>query len=550
MNPPHKSLKIKTRKINNQSAVVGVYRHLYFTQTGLGVPLLVPFKPALRSVLNEYAASIHRYGCDMPTTQNSRPFVEYCRALIRRIFVPIREVPTWEEYLACTSYNEKRKNYFTELRERTHEISKKTRRVQAFIKDEGYLEPKNARAILSPSDESKVMLGPLVHAMDKATFASVPNFVKGTDPATWPQMLRDRFGTRPVQCTDFSSFEAHHRNLMCDVVWAWMDHMTSMVEGVKPLRTLMRHMVYSRNVITFPCTTAEIDQRLMSGAMWTSSANGVLNLMIMSYLSLRTIHDCDGAPLAEKWSDFVGYVEGDDGVFATNGPIKEEDIKRLGCKLKIRSCSDIATAGFCSNYFDMTNLSTVRDPVKVLTTFPVLPKDCVKAKRSTVLGMLRAKAMSLKYQCPNAPIAGPLADAVLRITRGHDTRAARNKMDAHAREIFDQARKKKLWLNPAQVQPESRELVERMFGVAAADQMNIEKKFDAWESGALELDLLNHVTPEMLDHALEFVTIEGTGLYVREPNLNLVPLITAGVNGRTTLSMPHPEGGRTVQFHH
>lgn len=537
MNKPSHTLSIKVRKEIFSHSIVGVYRELYFTEPGLGIPTLVPFKPALRSHLNEMAASIHRYGCQMPNIHAGRQFVAYARAVIKKIFTPVQQVCSWDEYIANTSYSAKRREYFTQLRERTDEITASTRRVKAFIKDEGYASAKNARAILSPSDESKVILGPIVHAMDKATF-ELDCFVKGSNPSTWPARLREKFGEDPVYCTDFSSFEAHHRNAMCDVVWAWMDHMTHHLQGFKPHRTLMRAMVYSRNEIDFPCTGAAIDQRLMSGALWTSSSNGVLNLMTMSYLSLRGQHpSLDGAELAAKWCDFNGLVEGDDGICAAVSPIDPEDIKRIGAKLKIEREDSVDVAGFCSNYFDMASLTTVRDPYKVLMNFPVLQKELADAKKSTHLGMLRAKAMSLKYQAPDCPVLGPLADAVLRLTAGHDVRHARARLDQHARGILDAATSDKMRLRtPAQITPTSRMLVEKLFKMDVACQLELEKKFETWAGGPIEISLLHKVHPQQLDHALNFLSPQGVPLLVREPNRNFCPLIHAFESGKTDLA--------------
>lgn len=543
LNRPAPSLSIKTRQTFEKCMVVGVFRYIYPVELDTFKPLLVPFFPSLRSFGNEVAAAVHRFGCEMPAIAASRPFEAYCRAFIVAKLRPVTEVGTWDEWLAESSYDGKRKKYFSELRHSLSTMSRTTRKVQAFIKAEGYLEPKNARGICSPSDESKVLLGPYVKAVDKATFASTEHFVKGTDPRSWPARLWSLFGSGPVSLTDFSSFEAHQRDVMSRVIVFWFKHMLQNVADVKWALKLIRALVLGRNKIDMPYTRVEIDQRLMSGALWTSSSNGLLNLLIMSYLQARseTPH-LDGADLVDG-RVFKGLVEGDDGIAAAFEPVPG-DVERIGARLKMEHHPNFETAGFCSIYCDATTLENVRDPLKTLRGFFLLPKEYEHARRSKCLGMLRAKALSFKYLYANAPVVGPIADYVLSVTRSVDPRDHFKRLEVHQREWAEKAHTMKVWLQPSAVAVSARAVVERAFGMTPDEQMRIEQQFSCATLGPVSLCLAPFATHVDHCHSADFVRPLGEPLWYPEPSMAAREILTSLPTGHTLLR--DPEAGLTV----
>lgn len=375
-------------------------REMYLRNPNSLLPDLAPFFPSLRSVQNEYYASIHRFGCKMPEIDVRCGVKEYAIEFIRNVMSPPTTMKSFDEWITESDYPGSRKRYFCELRSKIDFLKRRHLVVESFIKAEGYEEPKNPRGILSYTDETKVVLGPICQAVDKAMF-SLDYFVKGRDPKTWPGLLLDRLGENCVICTDFSSFEAHHRGLYADVVKFWFRHMTSKIVGSRHLLRLILAMVGTRNKIVFPCSKVEIDERLMSGALWTSSSNGLLNLMIMSFLVLRTkFPDCPARDLWRMREHFRGFVEGDDGICVAEA-IPERLIESLGVRLKFEYHKDFSTAGFCSIYCDRSSLECVRDPKKILRSFFYIPIHLQKSRPGTVLSYLRAKALSYKYLSPN-----------------------------------------------------------------------------------------------------------------------------------------------------
>lgn len=503
--------------------VVGVLREMYIRQPGLGRPLLVPIIPSLRSYENEALAAQHRFACDMPTPTDAMPFLRYAIEFIRTRLTPIDRIPEFEEWLDATNYPGSRKDYFRRLQKDLVVADKSFFRVDAFIKLEGYDEPKNPRAICSPSDESKVYLGPMCHAIDKATFSSVPYFVKGTDPKEWPRRLQELFGANPVTGTDFSSFEAHQRGIFADIICYWFRHMTRKVPGACTRVKVIKQLVKGRRTIKFPCSIAQVDERLMSGAMWTSSSNGLLNLLIMSYLSLHARHpDLDGAELLTKLDDFVGLVEGDDGICRRFDPLPG-DIERLGCRLKMSASESFDKAGFCKIICDPESLDTIRDPIKVLSHFFVLDPKLEKSRPAKIHAMLRAKALSFKYVAGNCPIIGVLADEVLTRTRSVDVSASLQYLESHKRDLVTRAVHAKIWQEPARISQSSRVLVESVFGVTVAEQLRIESEI----RGGLVVDLEAYALDHHYVHSAVFIQPIGTEHHLPERWYRRPPLPVA-----------------------
>jgi hypothetical protein len=434
-------------------------------------------------------------------------FSVYVKCFVRKKIEILKDsdVPDFEEWLEGTPYSGKRKEYFRKLRddfrnERFGDLGK----VESFIKHEGWAKPKCPRAINSYSDLSKTILGPIVKAIDKNLF-KLKYFVKGTNPREWPEMMRELFGDRKVQVTDFTSFEAHHRGIFADLVYYWMAHSIRGMQDAKQIRAVLRQLVLGRNHITYNCTNVEIDQRLMSGAMWTSSANGFLNLMLMSFMTLRTLHpNVASEKLIEKIDDFVGKVEGDDGICLDVG-IKEQMGIDLGCKLKWERKRNFAGAGFCSIFCDYESNAVMKDPKKVLREMFMLDPKYVDLKPTKKMALLRCRALSYAYCFPGSPIVSIIAKHVLRRTRSIDVRPVLGALEARQREFVEEASHKKWEQLFEEITPSARIIVQEEFGICVQEQLRIESAFNG-QRDTVVCDLLAYVSDEMLDHSLSHIT--------------------------------------------
>jgi len=494
INSPDLSLEIKIRKRVVESQRVGFTR-MCVVDLSTGLPLLSPFIPNRRHVANQVVACCHRFGRAMPPIGvGVDDFLVFAKAFIVLYVRRLRrgDVKNFDDWLENCAYSGARKGQLREVRDEVTHLTDKFSHSKSFIKDEGYVEPKNPRPINSYSDESKVLLGPLVQAADKSLFG-LKWFVKGTHPRDWPRRMRDLFGTGAVLANDFSSFEAHHREEYQYVLRFWMMHVLRDVAPSWAKRLILR-MMGGENVTKFSTLTASIEGRLMSGALWTSSGNGLLNLLFMSYLCGRSKHPQAPAQwLAENVdSFFVGLIEGDDGL-AKDTPIDEKLVSALGLDMKPARSSNFGESAFCGVLCDPEILTVVCDPRKVLRNFFVLPEKYRNARPSVVLALYRAKALSYKCNYLNAPIVGELAHRVCDLTRGLDVSCVSAETDAWKRPFLETAVSEKLWQVAPVVHDLSRIAVQKAFGVAESIQLDWEARIRGWEGGALQLPLLDFV---------------------------------------------------------
>jgi hypothetical protein len=255
-------------------------------------------------------------------------------------------------------------------------------------------------------------------------------------------MMSEFFGDQAVMETDFSSFEAHHRGVFSRVMTKAVRHVLGAygeIEAVKIITDLMT----CRNVIEFKGVTCKIDERLMSGALWTSSTNGLLNLMIMSYLVERTVRRDDSPEELADLKNFREKVEGDDGLCVDVG-VPQELINGLGIVLKFKTFPHYSLASFCGVNCSEVTKNIVADPNKVFRKFFVLPTRYKYMKESKRKALLRAKALSYKYNYTHTPIIGAMCDWVLRRTSGVDTRGV-DKRDMSWMENMMAPHDKSIW---------------------------------------------------------------------------------------------------------
>lgn len=503
---PSLSIEFKRRSNDNPYTVEGFYTHVRVEQPGWNRPLLNSFVPCRKSAKNEIAACIHRFGSK---NLNQRParmrhFVDYCKHFIHAIpNLHDSDVPEYKKWLSDSSYTGSRKEYFRRLRSTIEMINRKTYQSDSFIKLEGYEKPKQPRAINSYSDVSKTLLGPIVKAMDKKLF-TLKYFVKGTNPRDWPKKMFELFGHNPVLNTDFKSFEAHHHGQFAYIGYYYMMHMTRNLTASRELRKMIGDLIMGRNDIKFRCCNVAVDQRLMSGALWTSSMNGLLNLLLMSYMSLCAQHpNLTGQQLFEKLADFTGLVEGDDGI-CLDVDIPDVLKDELGLRLKWEKYKDYSSAGFCSIYCSMGSDAVMKEPLRVIRDIYLLDPKYLGLSVVKKLSLLRCKALSIAYAYPGAPIVTAVCHHILSRTRSLDVRHLVAVLDARTKENVEKAlefRWKDLLVWPTM---EDRRVAERNFKISLDEQYRIEEKFMA-AGDVVELDMLSYADDDMLDHAIAHI---------------------------------------------
>jgi len=530
----------------DRNALVGVYSRMYLEDSVFKRPVFPPYKPHLSDAGNYLSSAVHRFACKMPVPDpvEQSKFLTFAKAFIQAAFTPLRdeEVPEWKEWLEKTNYPGARKAYFVDLLSKLREMSNRTVEVESFIKDECYLEPKNARSINSVSDEYKVLLGPLFKAVDKKTFKE-RYFVKGKNPREWPDLLEKLFKDEPVVGTDSSSFEAVYQRGYELVLYYWAMHMTRDLTRVRPLRDLIARLMLGNNEIKFKGMRCVIDNRLMSGVLWTSSGNAIMNLVQCIFLAARARGITDTEEMVKFGiSDFVGLVEGDDGICLDVGQ-SDELAAKLGFRLKWDRARNYTECGFCHIICDRESKAVLKEPIEVLRKFFVLPKEYANSKDSVHKGLLRARAMSYAVSYPQCPIIGPLARAVLNATEGVDETKYVGKLTWFQQETWQ--KRKDAW-KPVEIPYQAREIVARVYKVSIDEQLRIEAVVSNMKFEATPINLERFMRVNDVNHSLNFLTTQ-PALWTSPPRSHVKPIIAEALRTGKLVG-PEPRAARAERI--
>jgi hypothetical protein len=346
--------------------------------------------------------------------------------------------------------------------------------VKQFCKDESYTDYKHCRPINSRHDETKVLIGPIIAAVEKEVFKS-PQFIKKVPANQRANYIRDRFAPMmrragvKIVTTDYTSFESlQTADLWYAVHYVCYKYFTQFLPCHNEFLSFMERIKAGTNKIYNKCYSMEIESKLMSGEMDTSLGNTLLNYILMKFACNKFGSEC------------VGVVEGDDGLFAIDGPVPTSDFfQTLGLNIKMEEHDSLATASFCGQVFDPDEMSQVTDPKEIMASIGWTNRKYLKASRSKRMTLLRMKSLSYLYQYPNCPIVSKMCEAYLSATRGYDVRSLANSLEyrnTYERDLYLQAvSHKKYTAGP--VGPNTRLLVERVFNVDVTTQLRYENYF-------------------------------------------------------------------------
>lgn len=375
--------------------------------------------------------------------------------------LPVVTVPTFEEWLEATSYNEQRKQQLrkchVELRGGRPTL-KQAKKISSFIKTESYPIWKQARSINSRSDFFKVWSGPMFKAIENAVYA-LPEFIKHTPVPDRPEKVRGlRKANRHYYQTDFTAFESHFTMdflTQCELVLyrhclgpgANTDFLCNVIGG-----NLGHNMLHYRAGVR-----AAIPSRRMSGDMCTSLGNGFTNLMLAKFLA------------SEQGKELEGFVEGDDGLFSTEAILTPELYARLGFSIKIEEVEDPCRGSFCGMIFPESG-EIIRDPRRFLENFG-WTSSFIHAGLPIMQQLLRAKALSACYEAPQCPVVGVLARRALVHTTGAAPRFVDDGYHYCPRDVLNVPA-----FNPS---PDTRVLFAQEFGVSVEVQLAVEAAINA-----------------------------------------------------------------------
>jgi hypothetical protein len=468
INAPASSLKfVNVRKEEIQGKALGFVEPIKICDMDKNPG--VRFHPDKYYWLNQKSAVQHRYACKMdePDEWEMARFRTFCRMHFRS-FKKCRQM-SFDEWLAGTNYSQSRKNQLVreKISSRTNFVS---HRNKSFIKDEGYDEWKFPRAINSYEDSVKVLLGPYIKSIEKSVYQE-KFFVKGLDNHERDARLKHNFGSLSVCYTDFSHFESHHHGEMNKMFLEFINF----VAGDSLEFDLLTDLVLGENKSVFSHVTAIVSERLMSGAMWTSLQNSVVNLFIISYLKFRSDPD------SFEFETQVTMIEGDDGI-TESFHWDNKVISRLGICLKIGYAPDFSLASFCGRVITLDSCLT--EPCKALEKLMWFPNRYSNMNKPMLLSLLKCRAVSLAYNQVGCPILHRLALRIVHQTTNIDHRSAYKHFDQYTcvRTSVDQ-------LTDVEPSVDSRVLFEQLYGISIASQIRTEQSIASWViGGILELD--------------------------------------------------------------
>lgn len=449
------------------------------------------------SAENQSAAVRNRVARKVPGIPPSRSadFLSYVRQLVVLMYPnPPRDYTTFDDFISRSNYSGARKKHLTLLRDGLTQLEEWMFNIKSFIKWEIYDEVKQPRAINAPTEETVVIAGPLMHTLDKYMFHGMEGrsrFVKGTNPRDWPKLLDELFGNQAVRGTDFSAFESHHFGALGEVYRIFFAHATKNMNLPLEVSYVVGRLLRQRNKLKFKHIKAEVDEKLMSGTLWTSSANGLLNFMVSSYLAACHVRRGQTVEDRVSWTfnNFVGVFEGDDGLTVDYG-VTQEECDEFGVILTPDPRPNAMLAGFCSIYCDIERDVVFKDPISFLRKFFWMPPKYESMSDNKKRAYMKAKSLSILNIMPSAPIISQVAWHVLQRTKWTDERTAQYE----TYHDYGMARVQDV-LRAPKIDPGTRELVSQIFGVTPEEQEFIESHFTG-ESDTVRLELDQFVYPD------------------------------------------------------
>lgn len=483
MGCPFKRVKLSGRNIRR------VRRRMYRRLPFGAVPGYAPLCVDSHDTLTVDCAFRQRLLRDVPPfdPDELRLFGNFVAEFLQK-FVPQARFIGFGEWLESLNFNEARK---AQLRQAYEDLrggaptKKMCQKVSSFIKTEFYPTWKHGRMINSRSDHFKVFSGPLFKAVEEVLY-QLPWFIKHVPVPERPSLIKSlRKAGRRYYITDYTSFEASFVPEVLRVCECQLyRHCLPWCESVDLLCSTISGW---NRMTTRDGTRCNVQGRRMSGDMCTSLGNGFTNLMLALFVASR------------KGAEIEGFVEGDDGIFSCTCELTTEDFAKLGFSLtftEVRDpCVGTKDAQFCGLIFPESG-QIIRDPRKFLQGFG-WTHSFINAGDSIMMSLLRAKALSSVYECPQCPIVGAMARAALRHTEGIVPRWV---PDGYHHIPPDEVALPAF--NPTS---DTRQLFQEVYGVSVQDQLEAERLIG--EGRFAQLSQLLPPSPEVLTYCSNYVVV-------------------------------------------
>lgn len=346
-------------------------------------------------------------------------------------------------------------------------------------------------------------MGPIFQGINECLFSQLKYFIKKVPVNERAQFLKTELGSDGrFDCTDFSSFEAHFMDFIIYAIefpfYFWATSQIPYFDWFyEELYTLTEiNTCIFRDFVVYSMSRA-------SGEMNTSSGNGWVNMIIFTYISR-----------IKRALEARAKFEGDDGickVFPEASFPTTKDYDDLGWTCKLITNNGFSTASFCGIVADPEDLINVCDIKAYLADFGWTRQQYMKANNTTIMALIRAKGYSAIYQYPGCPIIDALGHYALRITNSGvvkrkmlkmyknnqlaDSRYKNSQFQAIFDHLLDKIPERK------DTPPNTRLLVEKLFGITDSKQKEIELYLDGLNSiQNLDIDI---EVPELWRYAFD-----------------------------------------------
>lgn len=436
-----------------------------------------PIKPDDNDLASQIDGVKHRVGgtCPQIVQATLNDFRAFVGRWIKANLQPLEAETdvTVETWLKESPYTQDRKEELQEIfdRYRTGYLQGKEvdfEHLESFIKDEFYACPKTFRTINSRVEIFKCLVGPIIHAVEKEVFR-LPYFIKKipvAERANYIYNFLDPNGV--IFSTDVSAWEGSMKDVIMEACEVQLfDFMTSSLPAHNEFMALYRQLLLN-NKLCFSGFVVDILARRMSGEMSTSLGNGFTNLMIILYTAWK------------EGIDVKCVTEGDDNLISAIRKLTDRYARELGFNLVMEDADAINEASFCGLIFS-DEKHTIRDPFLCMMKLGWNTQQYLGANRKTRMQLLRAKALSLKCEMPNCPILGVLADRLIELTDGIAVKKSIQRLVRHLslykrNQFLDLIKNyNKVWREPADINTESRVLMEKLYRVPVDAQLIIEE---------------------------------------------------------------------------
>lgn len=465
------------------------------------------------------AGLYHRMGSVTPGTNPVvyNKFLSFTNKLMRLIFIPIpgdtnTNIDHYCEHVNLPGYK------IRELQEKFKQHKEGLpkgpySKIEVFTKEEWYTAPKPLRKIFPRVMWFRGEIGPIVHKIEEYVF-STPYFFKRIPVDERASVIIDKFEVPGyhVYVNDVESWERSISPIMLEVEFMIIDYLCSNLPERREFMSYYK-MLRGKNVLVDGPNVMTIKGCRMSGEMNTSLGNSLMNL----FLNWFTVFWYDERVLLDH-SLLNVIVEGDDALLATPVGITAQPFTYLGFRSTLERVADVRTASFCGNIFSKPG-HIVRNPIEYLAKFGWCTRRYNNASVKTRIALLRGKALSGLYSYPNCPIIGPYCERVLFLTRSYTAKFDLGD-DKYKHDLFITASTKPRPV--VNIVPESRVLVDKLFGLSPAVQHYYELKIKnmqlfedcgLWRSAAQSLvdnylNYVNNIPIRALRGGLDILQIE------------------------------------------